>query len=187
LRWEPKIGLMAALSVAGTFVLWFSGCPSPQRPDQARSADGRRIDDSARVLVGATPADAALRTTIGLSPGHSDGDSGITAPCILHAGDSHSHRREVLGPGGKVGQTTSKADCSFNAECVREQGKSSPGDGDVSVDCVDRRCTCTRRPLSRSVPPTVFTFELETPCSSTDVAQQVLQERCMKGMRVDRR
>jgi hypothetical protein len=78
-------------------------------------------------------------------------------------------------------------DCSFNAECIWEQGKASKGDGNVEVECAERRYTCTRTLLSRSAPATVFTFDLDTPCSTTDETQRLLQERCMKGMKVDRR
>jgi len=39
---------------------------------------------------------------------------------------------------GKPGAVTSKADCSFNAECIWEQGKASKGDGNVEVECAER-------------------------------------------------
>ena len=158
----------------------------PKAQEQQSSATGRIADGLAEPVP---RADGASRATGSSADSYTDSSLGreITAPCVLHAGDSHKHRREVLGPKGKSGVVTSKADCSFNAECVWEQGKASQGDGNVSVECVERRCTCTRTLLSRSAPGTVFTFELETPCATTDEAQRLLQERCMKGMKIDQR
>ena len=186
LRWAVVKGLSLALFAAGVII---SGCRVPKGQEQGSSANRRSADGSAELVVAAHRMDAASRATSGSSAQHADDRAGteITAPCVLHAGDSHRHRREVLGPKGKPGSVTLKADCSFNAECVWEQGKASQGDGNVDVECVERRCICTRTLLSRSAPATVFTFELEAPCSTTEEAQRLLQERCMKGMKVDRR
>jgi hypothetical protein len=186
LRWAAVKGLSFAILAAGVLI---AGCRAPKSQDQEKSANGRSAEGSAELALAAPRADAASRATSGSSAQHTDDrpGAGITAPCVLHAGDSHRHRREVLGPKGKPGAVTSNADCSFNAECVWEQGKASQGDGNVSVECAERRCTCTRTLLTRSAPATVFTFELDAPCSTTDEAQRLLQERCMKGMKVDRR
>ena len=179
-------GFSLALLVAGLLV---SGCRGRKGQEQGSSAIARNADGSTELVVAVSRADAASRATVDSSDRHADAGPGaeITAPCVLHAGDSHRHRREVLGPKGKPGAVTSKADCSFNAECIWEQGKASKGDGNVEVACAERRCTCTRTLLSRSAAATVFTFDLDTPCSTTDEAQRLLQERCMKGMKVDRR
>jgi len=179
-------GFSLAVFAAGLLV---SGCRVPTHQEPGSSATRRNADGSTELVVAVPRADAASRATAGSSDQYTDAGLGaeITAPCVLHAGDSHRHRREVLGPKGKPGAVTSKADCSFNAECIWEQGKASKGDGNVEVECAERRCTCTRTLLSRSAPATVFTFDLDTPCSTTDEAQRLLQERCMKGMKVDRR
>jgi hypothetical protein len=188
LRCARVKGLVLAVVFLAAGVLIF-GCRVPKGDEQRSSANERSPAGSAELVVATSRADAASRASSASSAHRTDGRSGteITAPCVLHAGDSHRHRREVLGPKGKPGMVTSKAECSFNAECVWEQGKASQGDGNVGVDCVERRCTCTRTLLSRSAPATVFTFDLETACSTTDEAQRLLQERCMKGMKVDRR
>jgi hypothetical protein len=188
LRCATVKGLVLAVALLAAGVLIF-GCRVPKGHEQRSSANERSADGSAELVVATPRADAASRATSASSAHRTDGRPGaeITAPCVLHAGDSHRHRREVLGTRGKPGAVTSKADCSFNAECVWEQGKASQGDGNAEVDCVERRCTCTRTLLSGSAPATVFTFDLKTPCSTADEAQRLLQERCMKGMKVDRR
>jgi hypothetical protein len=114
-------------------------------------------------------------------------DSEITAPCVLHAGGSRRHHREVLKPKGKVGTVVESARCSFNAECIWIQGKASPGDGNVELDCVERRCTCRRRLLSGSAVGSTFAFESDLPCATADQAERLLIERCMTGMKIEGR
>jgi hypothetical protein len=108
----------------------------------------------------------------------------ITAPCVLHAGDSRRHRREVLKPTGKVGSVVESARCSFNAECIWIQGAASPGDGNVELDCVERRCTCRRTLLSASMTTSTIAFQSEVPCGTADQAERLLIERCMTGLKI---
>ena len=110
---------------------------------------------------------------------------GITSPCVLHAGDSYSRRRERLTPSGAGGMLEVEARCWFNAECVVQQGHPSPGDGLVGLECKNQSCTCSFKssnPVRRS---SSFSFRTATPCSTTEVAEDLLRTYCMIGMVLD--
>ena len=115
-------GFSLVLLAAGLLV---SGCRGRKGQEQGSSATGRNADGAAELVVAVSRADAASRVTTGSSDQHTDAGPGaeITAPCVLHAGDSDRHRREALGPKGKPGAVTSKADCSFNAERIGSKGR----------------------------------------------------------------
>jgi hypothetical protein len=108
----------------------------------------------------------------------------ISSPCVLHAGESRKRKREVIGAVPKSEPTSFNASCSFNAECIRQHGVTSPGDGFVDLECSNKNCSCVRRLLSPSVEPTTTTFELEVPCATTETAQRLIRERCMVGLTV---
>jgi hypothetical protein len=107
---------------------------------------------------------------------------GITSPCVLHAGDSHTHRRERLTPSGAGGIVAATAECSFDAECVRQEGTPSAGDGFVTVDCREQTCSCSFRSWTPSEKSFAFSFQLASPCSTMEMAEQLLKDRCMAGL-----
>jgi len=109
---------------------------------------------------------------------------GITSPCVLHAGDSQAERRERITPSGQVQMVVATGTCSFNAECVREQGRESEGDGDVELDCHDRSCSCSLRRWSPPEKTMSFSFQIGEICATADMAEQLLRDHCMPGLTV---
>jgi hypothetical protein len=184
-REVPIVPHWLLISLMGLCFLDVMAC-SPSRGSRDAGSARVQVEDGS-VHRSLSPArDAGSSSTTVLSSPHSDVGprSGISSPCVLHAGDVHTHRREALNSQGEVVSTSSKAECSFNAECVRRQGISSPGDGNVSLECVGKRCICSLKPLSRSARPTIFSFESDTPCSTGDMAERLILERCMAGLTV---
>jgi hypothetical protein len=157
------VGARRSILACSLLAVSLSACPAGNRADPPRPA-----------LPSQPRADRGLA-------------GAITAPCVLHAGDSHHNRREIRNANGEPGGVVESASCSFNAECVEEVGKVSAGDGDVGIDCTDRRCTCRQTILSSPTTPTTFTFESDAPCSTTEEARRLLVENCMKGMKVEQR
>ena len=173
----------------GSFLIWGAvllalvACPARKAIDLRAVQGGPPDAPHAAVSPRSTDAQSAEVASAGSIP---DGGSAtdITAPCVLHAGDSRRHRREVLNPKGKVGSVVKSARCSFNAECIWVQGKASAGDGNVELDCIKRRCTCRRTLLSASVPASTIAFQSEVPCGTADQAERLLIERCMTGLKI---
>jgi hypothetical protein len=112
---------------------------------------------------------------------------GITSPCVLHAGDSQAARHERTTSSGRVDRVVTTGTCSFNAECIRQQGKDFAGDGDVEVDCRDRSCSCRLRRWFPADASLSFSFAIDDVCSSTDMAERLLRDHCMAGLKVETR
>ena len=110
---------------------------------------------------------------------------GITSPCVLHAGDSQATRHEQIASSGRVDSVVTTGTCSFNAECIRQQGRNFAGDGDVELDCRGRSCSCSLRRWFPSDASLSFSFAIEEVCSTTDLAERLLRDHCMAGLRVD--
>jgi hypothetical protein len=104
----------------------------------------------------------------------------VFSGCVLHAGESSAKGQREKLPGGQLGAATGS--CSYDAECIRERGKSYPGDGLVSLECEAQRCTCTLEPLEPKGKPIVFEVTLDGPCTSTTQARDLIVARCMVGM-----
>lgn len=173
----------AALRAAGMMAFMFLGCvPASHSPSSERAQESRPEHSPPQAAPPTLPVE---RTAEGAVPPEEGRRVGILSPCVLHAGDSHSHRRERLGPSGAGGLMATSAECSFNAECVKQQGRRSPGDGSVELDCRDRDCSCSF--TSGSSPRNSFksTFRLATPCDTADMAEHLLRTRCLAGMTVE--
>lgn len=177
-----------SILVSGVVALLLSACPASKRTDRKELPKLEPMPSASRSAVPAGSSDASPQRPA--APSRADADNGpaseITAPCVLHAGDSRHHHREILKPKGKPGGVVELAECSFSAECIWVQGKASPGDGNVGVECSGRQCTCRQTILARPATPIIFTFAIDTPCSTTEEAQRLLVEHCMKGMKVER-
>jgi len=110
---------------------------------------------------------------------------GITSPCVLHAGDSQAERRERITPSRHPEMVVTTGTCSFNAECIREQGRDFEGDGDVELDCHDRSCSCSLRRWSPSNKTMSFSFQIDEICSTADMAERLIRDHCMVGLKVN--
>jgi hypothetical protein len=79
------------------------------------------------------------------------------------------------------------ARCSIDAECIEEQGKSTRGDGFVSLACKQRGCRCSIESLgtkgSRGHKQS-FRFSIDALCSDEETAKALIIGRCMSGMQV---
>ena len=108
---------------------------------------------------------------------------GIRSPCVLHAGDSEATHSQKVTPNG--GMVVTAGSCSFNAECIRQQGKDFAGDGDVELECRDRSCSCSYRRWSPGEKSFSFSFRVEEICSTADMAERLLRNDCLVGLKVD--
>src|SRR3954471_5795946 len=185
-RGSRIVGSRRSVLALGALALWLSACRSAKTTAPATSTSAGLAQAPSRSSVLAHPTDASSSssaTSLGSSL-----DRGafheITAPCVLHAGESHTHRREILKPKGRPGGVVESASCSFNAECVWAPGKTSPGDGNVGVECGKRRCTCIGTLLSTPEIRKIFRFESDVPCSTAEQAQHLLVEHCTTGMKI---
>ena len=110
---------------------------------------------------------------------------GITSPCVLHAGDSYTRRRERLTPSGAGGLLETEARCWFNAECGVQKGHPHRGDGLVGLECKNQSCTCSFKSSISAHKASSFSFRTATPCSTTEMAEELLKTYCMVGMTLD--
>jgi len=110
---------------------------------------------------------------------------GITSPCVLHAGDSDAKRIQKVMSTGGLEMVVTAGSCSFNAECLQQQGKDVAGDGNVELDCRDRSCSCSYRRWSPAEKLFSFAFSIEEICSTADMAERLLRDACLVGLKVD--
>jgi hypothetical protein len=183
-RRSSTAGGWGPIPIWGAVLLGLVACPSGKAIDRRAIQGGPPDAHHAAVSQHSTDAQSAEIVASVEATADSGVAADITAPCVLHAGDSRRHRREVLEPKGKVGSVVETARCSFNAECIWIQGRASPGDGNVELDCVERRCTCRRTPLSASARAPTIRFQLDVPCGTEDQAERLLIERCMAGLKI---
>jgi hypothetical protein len=106
----------------------------------------------------------------------------VRSDCVLHAGQVYVERSRSRGPGAQQGPEVQTSRCSFNAECIAEQGQVTDGDGDVYLACAEDDCSCRIVPLTPAREAVEFQFRAE--CVTDIQAKQLLVERCMKGMHV---
>ena len=110
---------------------------------------------------------------------------GITSTCVLHAGESDAKRIQKVMPTGGLEMVVTAGSCSFNAECLQQQGKDVAGDGSVELDCRDRSCSCSYRRWSPAEKSFSFAFSIEEICSTADMAERLLRDACLVGLKVD--
>jgi len=167
---------------AGSLMLLASwGCIRSQRGHLPPIPDGGRTSSAPSSPALPSKRAPLASKTIGGSRDFIN-SVGITSPCVLHAGDSHTHRRERLMPWGAGGIVVATAECSFNAECVRQEGTPYSGDGFVGVECREQTCSCSFKSLTHSERAFGFSFQLAEPCSTTEMAEHLLKDRCMVGL-----
>jgi hypothetical protein len=106
----------------------------------------------------------------------------ISSLCVPHAGESQSKRHRVTMRDGGTMLEPLHGSCSYDAECIRERGRSAEGDGVVSVLCDENQCSCVIEPFhgQKIVEP----FALDRPCTDAKTAKRLLVERCMKNLSV---
>jgi hypothetical protein len=166
---------MNAISVAFVVVLVQAGCSRAPRPaasplpEPASAVRASSPIDSARVVA----VDAARPSVA--RPAFAD--------CVFHAGEGRKTITQIKRPGGAVAQPETTGSCSSNAECIQTRGQSTPGDGLVDLACEGKRCTCKLQPLVPRSAPTIFQFEIETPCVGRATAKALLMDRCVAGRR----
>jgi len=179
-----RAGKNSASGAATLLLFVASGCANGKTGSKQAVA----LPAIERAATGSTGAASAPDTT-GTAKDSSDSRGavtrfGITSPCVLHAGDSQADRRERVTPSGHAQTVVTSGTCSFNAEGVREQGRDFAGDGDVDLDCHDRSCSCSLRRWSPSDKTMSFSFQIDEICSTADMAERLLRDRCMFGLKV---
>ena len=104
-----------------------------------------------------------------------------TTPCEIHAGEVQTATEREGGPSGETWRTTRTTNCYVNAECVSEQGVTTPGDGSVELQCEGHDCVC--RVQIFGPPPTSYEKRFDAECESSDQQDQLLRERCLSSHR----
>jgi hypothetical protein len=110
--------------------------------------------------------------------------SRVSSPCVLHAADAKQHTSRTRSADGQVTEAEPTGSCAANAECILMHGKSTVGDGFVSLVCVERSCKCSIDSVSQQAESRTLAFELATPCTSSSEALKMMVEHCMAGMTV---
>jgi hypothetical protein len=77
----------------------------------------------------------------------------------------------------------SEPSCAINADCIAEQGRTTPGDGAVVMECASGNCSCRLEALA--APKTVFEFDFVASCSTPEVMQQLIRDHCLADMDVE--
>jgi hypothetical protein len=106
----------------------------------------------------------------------------VSSPCVLHAADAKQHTSRTRSADGQVTETGPTGSCAANAECILVHGKSTVGDGFVSLDCVEHSCKCSIDSIAQQAESRTLKFELATPCTSSSEALKMMVEHCMEGM-----
>ena len=181
LRIQPGVVELFAVVVPVLCVL--GACSGQRTPTKAvnTSASAKQTSEPARVRPvsawkGSGPVRVSDENRAAIE------QMGIKSPCVLHAVDSRAERKETRAATGQVESLVTTGNCSFNAECVRQQGKDSVGDGDVEVECRDRACSCSLRSWVPSEKSLSFSFQVDGVCSTADMAERLLKAVCMAGL-----
>lgn len=93
---------------------------------------------------------------------------------------SAGHDENTTGSPRRSG--TLEPSCAINADCIAEQGKTTPGDGTVIMECEGGNCSCRLEALAP--PSTVVQFGFVASCSTPEVMQQLIKDHCLIGMDV---
>jgi hypothetical protein len=74
-----------------------------------------------------------------------------------------------------------KSSCYYNAECIRQHGVATPGDGTVTIHCEDHACLCRVEFLPPAA--SVHEFSFDATCETNEQAEQLLKDRCIPARR----
>lgn len=152
------------------------GSPATAPPVQAAHRIARPTNEAERAVPKSADPPALPSGRPALStPGT---DPAVLPKCVMHAGVTEVETTERGGPGGKkIGSTEHKSSCYYNAECVREHGVLTAGDGIVRIHCEGRACVCR----IEFMPPreSVHEFSFEAACETNEQAEQLLRDRCI--------
>lgn len=161
-----RVFILAALGCGGANPQPTAAPPAAAEPAQPAAPASL---PAAEVAAEPEPAKAAPATP-------------IFSGCVLHAGDAEKRTVRVKRADGGLEPPVVTGKCWFNAECIQQQGRASPGDGNVELQCTGTTCVCEYEPLTPPGPATRVQFELEQACTSAKQAKILLRERCMAGM-----
>jgi hypothetical protein len=157
-----------ALEVQLALLLFSLGCGHANL--QPRSAAGPPSDKAVELVVpeqvGAT----------------AEPEAPVFSNCVLHAGDAEKHTTRVKRADGSMEGPVVTGKCWYDAECVQDHARETPGDGDVDLHCDGRACVCEYKPLTPAGPVVRKPFELPEDCTSEAQAERLLRERCMANM-----
>lgn len=158
------------------FSLGVMGCHSA--PSKRRvAAVGERHDAGVvdALRLASTSPDAP-----GMShPTAAEADAG----CALDIGGGRSGSRTEIGADGVLRIVHPQTRCWFEADCIRDHARDSPGDALVSIDCRGRHCACTFESLTPRRYPVTFSFDAEDPCQDGRIENLLLGRRVSEGRR----
>jgi hypothetical protein len=104
--------------------------------------------------------------------------SGTTVSgCVLDVGGGRKGERTEISKDGVLRIVHEVTRCWLEADCIREQGRNTPGDATVSIDCRGKHCVCTFEsfmPAKRIK----FSFDVEEPCDDMHL-KSLLLDRCV--------
>jgi hypothetical protein len=105
------------------------------------------------------------------------------AHCAITYAKVDRRQRNVTSPGGPPGPMTETGQCRIEARCIARHDADTPGDGFVSLACKENECTCHLEPRPQPAPVVELHFRSE--CLTQEAANELIRERCMKGMQFD--
>lgn len=104
----------------------------------------------------------------------------VLSNCVLHAGEAATASRTDVTPEGQD-TVNIESVCSYNAECVAEQGVETPGDGFVELECrADGECSCRVEPSAPA--SSAVTFSFRASCQTLEESERLMLDHCLKGM-----
>ena len=112
-------------------------------------------------------------------PTEAEADAG----CVLDSGGGRSGSRTEIGADGVLRIVHPQPRCWFEADCIRERGRDSPGDALVSIECRGRRCACTFESLVPRRQRIKFSFDVEDPCDDARLKSLLLGRCVSEGRR----
>jgi hypothetical protein len=100
--------------------------------------------------------------------------------CMLGNSNVEMTRHRHIPAGGPSDPVTQDGSCTMSVSCIERQGKDTPGDGRVALICAKGQCSCQLEPLTPPGP--VVEFRFSAACMTSEQAQQLMLENCLKGM-----
>lgn len=99
--------------------------------------------------------------------------------CVVDEGETVRGSRTETDANGKSRSVRKQSHCSLSANCIREQGRETPGDAAVAIDCKGGRCVCVFELFAPHRKRIKFDVTAEDPCEGDDGLKRLLFEHCL--------
>lgn len=154
-------------------------CARPTLPGSAARRAAASTEGGASSSGGRMDASAEDMAPVMVVPELGHEQRSPLAGCVVHAADVQSRVQRTWFAGRRPGPIEESSSCSVNAECIQRHGKTTPGDGFVSLSCRGMLCNCTLEQLVPRASPSSFQIKLDSPCRTRERAEALLMRQCM--------